>query len=56
MKSDFYRPATTSCIYINTLESDKCDISNKGEIMNYSINHAETISYLHGAIIYSMPK
>ena len=27
------------------LASDKCDISNSGEIMNYSINHAGTISY-----------
>lgn len=56
MKPDFYRPATTSCIYINTLEYGKCDISNKGEIMNYSTNHAGTISYLCGEIIYSMPK
>jgi hypothetical protein len=31
--------------------SDKCDISNEGEIMNYSISHAGTISYLCGEII-----
>lgn len=58
LKPDFDGQATTSCIYKLKclLASAKCDISNKGEIMNYSINHAGTISYFCGEIIYSLPK
>lgn len=63
MKTDFGNPTITSCEYeclcvcVHTcIQSEKYDISNEREIMNYSVNHAEAINYLCKEITDSLPK